>query len=120
LKLIDTQRPAANIKVRPPACGLSSKTTMATARRLWKNMRVLKRFGAITWERSFLLAGLLLAGAANRLTAQSDHNIYTDSLQNSWDNWSWSATVDFNSSSQVHTGSRSISATLTLLCGALI
>lgn len=37
--------------------------------------------------------------------------IYTDSLQNGWQNWSW-ATVNFDNSSPVYFGSRSISVTM--------
>ncbi|HEX9927269.1 MAG TPA: glycoside hydrolase family 44 protein [Pyrinomonadaceae bacterium] len=40
--------------------------------------------------------------------AQTDQIIYTDSLQNNWQNYSW-ATVNFNNSNPVHDGSASIS-----------
>lgn len=39
--------------------------------------------------------------------AQTDQLIYTDSLQNGWQNWSW-ASVNFNNSNPVHGGSASI------------
>ena len=42
--------------------------------------------------------------------------IYTDSLQNSWANWSWGCTINFSYSSNpqyVHSGSSSISITIT-------
>ena len=51
--------------------------------------------------------------------AFTDLSIYTDSLQNSWEDWSWSATRDLNSSSTVHSGSKSISVTMTDGWGAL-
>jgi hypothetical protein len=35
--------------------------------------------------------------------------IYSDSLQNGWQNWSWRSTVDFASTAYVHTGTHSIS-----------
>jgi hypothetical protein len=50
---------------------------------------------------------LLLTGTALHLSAQ-DQAVYTDSLVNGWQNWSW-ATVNFNNSSPVHSGTASIS-----------
>ncbi len=44
--------------------------------------------------------------------------IYTDSLQNSWDNWSWDATVGLSSPSVVHSAPSAISVTLTAGWGA--
>ena len=44
--------------------------------------------------------------------------IYTDSLQNSWDNWSWGATMDFGSTAVVHSGTAAISVTITQAWGA--
>ena len=52
----------------------------------------------------------LLGSLALNLSIQADQTIYTDSLQNGWQNWSW-ATVNFNNSTTVHSGTRSISAT---------
>lgn len=40
--------------------------------------------------------------------AQTDQSVYTDSLQNGWENWSW-ATVNLANSSPVRSGSSSIS-----------
>lgn len=40
--------------------------------------------------------------------AQSNQNIYTDSLQNGWENWSWAA-VNLNNTNPVHSGQASIS-----------
>lgn len=48
-----------------------------------------------------------------QLSAQSDQIVYADSLQNGWEDWSWNATRDFNSSSAIHSGAKSISVTLT-------
>ena len=48
----------------------------------------------------------LFGGVA--LSSPADQNIFTDSLQNEWQNWSW-ATVNFNHSTTVHSGNRSIS-----------
>lgn len=44
--------------------------------------------------------------------AQSNQNIYTDSLQNGWENWSW-ATVNLNNTNPVHGGSTSVSVNST-------
>jgi hypothetical protein len=52
-------------------------------------------------------------GLAFQLGAQSNQPIYTDALQNGWQDWSWGATRDFNTASPTHSGSRSISASLT-------
>lgn len=46
-----------------------------------------------------------------RVFGQSDHQIYTDSLQNGWQNWGW-ATLNYNNSSPVHSGSDSIAVTI--------
>jgi len=51
----------------------------------------------------------LLAMLPN-LWSQTQHAIYTDSLQNGWENWSW-ATVNVGNASPVATGTRSISVT---------
>jgi len=45
--------------------------------------------------------------------AQTNQQIYTDSLQNSWNNWSWGSTISFANTSPVHSGSSSISITIT-------
>src|ERR1022692_3045065 len=58
---------------------------------------------------------LLLLGTIASAVAQ-DMAIYTDSLQNSWANWSWGSTINYsyNSNPQyVHGGSSSISVTIT-------
>jgi len=43
-------------------------------------------------------------------TRAQDLSIYTDSLQNGWQNWSW-ATTNFSNTSPVHAGSDSIAVT---------
>jgi hypothetical protein len=50
--------------------------------------------------------------------AQTDQQIYTDSLQNNWEDWSWSCTDDFSNTSVVHAGANAISVTLTAAWGA--
>src|SRR6266702_7219358 len=46
------------------------------------------------------------------LAARGDQAVYTDSLQNSWQNWSW-ATVNLSATSPVHGGANSISVSST-------
>lgn len=53
---------------------------------------------------------LLLFALAVQFTARADQIIYTDSLQNGWQNWSW-ATVNLANTSPVHSGADSISVT---------
>ena len=45
--------------------------------------------------------------------------IYDDALENGWNNWSWSATVDPNSTAYVHGGSKAMAVTITAAWGAL-
>ena len=46
--------------------------------------------------------------------AQSPLAIYTDNLVNSWNDWSWNTTRNFSyNGAYVHSGSNSISATIT-------
>jgi hypothetical protein len=64
-----------------------------------------KRLGALT-------LGVWLAGLAWRLAAQSDEAIYTDSLQNGWQDWGWTR-IDYANPAPAHAGSHSISVTIT-------
>jgi hypothetical protein len=52
----------------------------------------------------------LLACITLALSSKADQLIYNDSLQNSWQNWSW-ATVDFNQTVTKHSGTKAISVT---------
>ena len=56
---------------------------------------------------STLIAAQFLA-VQTSLWAQTDVQIYTDSLMNGWQNWSW-ATVNLANTQPVHSGSHSIS-----------
>jgi hypothetical protein len=67
---------------------------------------------ALLGSRRFL-SFLLWAGLAFPIAAQQNMAIYTDSIQNSWNNWSWGSTINFGNTSPVHSGSRSISITMT-------
>ena len=55
---------------------------------------------------SLLLA--LVGNLASTHRAQADQLIYTDSLQNDWQNWSWAA-VNFNHTTTKHSGTSAIS-----------
>ncbi|HZR16345.1 MAG TPA: glycoside hydrolase family 44 protein [Verrucomicrobiae bacterium] len=57
-----------------------------------------------------LWLGLALA-IGTTVYGQADQQIYTDALQNGWQNWGW-ATLNYNNTSPVHTGSESISVTI--------
>jgi len=61
--------------------------------------------------RSLLHATMLCAavlGLMGSARAQTDQAIYTDTLQNGWENWGW-ATLNYNNASPVHGGSASVS-----------
>jgi len=55
---------------------------------------------------------MVVLGAA-RMHAQTDQIIYADSVQNGWENWSWSSSVDFNSTAKVHAGAKATAVTMT-------
>lgn len=56
------------------------------------------------------LCALVLLALLFHFPARADQIIYSDSLQNGWENWSW-ATVNLANTSPVHSGSDSISVT---------
>ncbi len=59
------------------------------------------------------LTALCLACALASAEAQSDQAIYTDSLQNGWEDWSYGATRDFNfGGTYVHSGTKAVGVTL--------
>ena len=57
--------------------------------------------------RAFMAGAAMLAGALTTF-AQSSLPIYTDSLVNGWENWSWDSTNNVSNTSPVHTAPRSI------------
>lgn len=61
----------------------------------------------------WLCGGILFWGAITPGLAQTNLQIYTDALQPGWEDWSWSATRDFNSSGAVHSGTKAASVSLT-------
>jgi len=69
-----------------------------------------------------LAASFFLLSSVIRLAAQTnpDQQIYTDSLQPGWQDWGWNTTRTFNyTGTYVHSGSDSISVTITNAWGAL-
>src|SRR5436190_17520322 len=42
---------------------------------------------------------------------RGDQNVYTDTLQNAWQDWGW-AQIDYANASPVHSGSKSIAVTI--------
>jgi hypothetical protein len=46
-----------------------------------------------------------------RVFGQTDQQIYTDGLQNGWQDWGW-ATLNYNNTSPVHSGTKSIAVTI--------
>ena len=65
---------------------------------------------AFGFARTLFLTTAILTGFYFLLNAQAQtgQSIYTDSLQNGWENWSW-ATVNLSNANPVHAGSTSIS-----------
>ena len=55
---------------------------------------------------------LICLAAANLAAVAQDQMIYTDALQNNWQDWSW-ATVNTSATGTVHSGTRSIAVTMT-------
>ncbi len=58
-----------------------------------------------------LLAAALLTGSLCDLNAATDQTIYADSLQNGWMDYGWT-TINYNNTSPVHSGSKSIAVTI--------
>lgn len=82
---------------------------LARWRGVWNNTTMLNFVRAIG---RLMFGGLFLLAFAMPGGAQTNQSVYTDALQNGWEDWSWSATRDFNSSSQFHGGSKSIGVNL--------
>ncbi len=74
-------------------------------------------FGIPATFPKFLLAFFLSAPALCR--AQSNLIIYSDSLATGWQNWSYTSTQNFANTSPVHSGSDSLSVTITGAYGGL-
>jgi len=70
------------------------------------------RFSSRRGTRWFLSLELL-AGLVFSLAARDDQAVYTDSLQNGWQNWSWNSSQNFGSPAFVHSGTASLAVTIT-------
>ncbi len=79
-----------------------------------------KPFFVTSAFRAFV-AAIALLFIATAATAQTypDQPVYTDSLQGSWQNWSWSSTINLSATAQIHGGASSASVTITGAWGAL-
>src|SRR6266850_7212479 len=73
---------------------------------------MLRFFGFRSSVRFSLCAWLIFLGMSRFSAAAADQTVYTDSLQNGWENWSW-ATVNLANTSPVHAGADSISVSST-------
>src|ERR1700733_7641431 len=72
--------------------------------------------GIVVTISKFVLALLL---AAPVMSVAQNMTIYSDSLVNGWQNWSYNVTLNFADTSPVHSGSDSISATITNAYGGV-
>jgi hypothetical protein len=61
--------------------------------------------------RRFLAASLIAAWGIGAALAQSPLTVYSDNLQNGFQDWGW-ATRNYANTTPVHSGSRSVSVTL--------
>jgi len=59
-----------------------------------------------------VLFPLFVCLAGIQCTTRADQIIYDDALRNDWQDWGW-ATINYNNSSPVHSGSQSISVKIT-------
>src|SRR5437588_1301551 len=78
-----------------------------------------RAFCPCTMGRKTLKWFFLFVGLALPVFGQTDLQVYTDTLQPGWANYSWSSTVNFNNSTVVHSGAGSISVTITGAWGAI-
>lgn len=69
--------------------------------------------------RTLLLGFVLLLAFGLGSAFAADRVIYDDGSAAGWDNWSWSAAVNFANTSPIHGGARSLAVTLTGGWGAL-
>jgi hypothetical protein len=54
----------------------------------------------------------LLVWLLSPLVLRADQIVYDDALENGWQNWGW-ASINYNNTSPVHSGSQSVSVTIT-------
>src|SRR5271166_5728765 len=60
----------------------------------------------------FALTGAGLAALASTALANDDQLVYSEMLNNGWQNWGYSASLNFTNTSPVHSGSYSIAASM--------
>src|ERR1051326_5605810 len=72
----------------------------------------MRKFPPMQTLTRWFLTLLLFFTFASRLVVYGDQSIFTDSLQNGWQNWGW-ATLDYNNTSPVHSGTKSVAVTIT-------
>lgn len=65
---------------------------------------------AAFWVKAVVAVPLLFS-VSLQVFGQSDQQIYTDSLENGWQDWGW-ATLNYNNTSPVHSGADSIAVTI--------
>ncbi len=58
------------------------------------------------------LCWLLVWAFLSPLVLRADQIVYDDALENGWMDWGW-ASINYNNTSPVHSGSKSISVTIT-------
>jgi hypothetical protein len=58
------------------------------------------------------LAGLALLALTPPALANDDQLVYSERLNNGWQNWGYNSTLNFTNSTPVHSGGNSISATM--------
>src|SRR5258708_6583464 len=54
----------------------------------------------------------IFAAPQKALSESIANSIYTDSLSNNWENWSWNASVNLNNTDPISSGTKSISAAI--------
>ena len=104
-------------------CMSSKETTPQTGRKLRIFLYHVRCLGlSVTMAQCYLKSAfslaLLFLGSALTSSLAQDQAIYTDSLQNGWADWKWSATCDFNNATPVHGGTKSVAVTITAAWGA--
>lgn len=58
------------------------------------------------------IIAIAMMSLALSISAQTDMVIYDDALRNGWANWGW-ATIDYNQTAVVHSGSKAGGVTMT-------
>src|SRR4051794_40417072 len=67
-----------------------------------------------------IVATYSAAPSSSKAAPQITSSIYSDSLNNGWQNWSWGSSVNFQDSTYVRSGSFSLSCAYTGAWGGLL